>query len=80
MLSAMIGSKHLHLYWSGSGRAYRGTAITGSYQQVLLGMSYSVWVWCLQMGWIPRWGNLWIVIPSVSASLSPCIFFRQEQF
>ena len=25
-------------------------------------------VWWLYMGWIPGWGSLWIVIPSVSAS------------
>jgi hypothetical protein len=35
----------MHLYWSGSG------------QQVLLVISKSVWVWCLQMGWIPRCGD-----------------------
>jgi len=30
------------------------TAIPTSCQQALLGISNSVWVWCQQMGWIPR--------------------------
>ena len=30
------------------------TAVSGSCQQALLGISYSVWVWCLHLGWIPR--------------------------
>ena len=29
----------------------------------------SVWVCCLQMGWIHRWGSLWMAFPSVSAPL-----------
>jgi hypothetical protein len=33
------------------------------------------------MGWILRWGGLWMAFPSVSAlCFCPCIFFRQEQF
>jgi hypothetical protein len=24
------------------------------------GIINSVWVWCLHMGWIPRWGSLWM--------------------
>ena len=35
-------------------------------QQALVGIHNSVWVWWLFMGWIPRWGSLWIVISSVS--------------
>ena len=27
----------------------------------------SVWIWLLFMGWIPKWGSLWMVIPSGSA-------------
>jgi hypothetical protein len=65
----MFGCGHPHLYWSGSGRASWGTAISGFCQQVLLGISNSVWVWCQQMGWIPRWGSLWVAFPSVSAPL-----------
>jgi hypothetical protein len=32
------------LYWSGSGKASQEIAISGSYQQALLGISNSVWV------------------------------------
>ncbi|GAB1291560.1 Vomeronasal 2, receptor 53 [Apodemus speciosus] len=32
MLSLMVGYKHLHLYWSGTGRASQGTAISGSHR------------------------------------------------
>jgi hypothetical protein len=58
MLSPMVGSKHPPLYLSGSGRASQETAIMGSSQQALLGLSNTVWVWCLNMEWIPRWGSL----------------------
>ena len=35
----------------------------------------------VQMGWIPKWGGLWMAFPSVSTSTScPCISFRQELF
>jgi hypothetical protein len=63
----MVGCKHPHLYWSGSARASQETAIPGSCQQLLLGISNSVWDWCLQMGCIPRWDSLWMAFPSVSA-------------
>jgi hypothetical protein len=43
------------------------TAISGSCQQTLVGICNSVWVWWLFMGWIPGWGCLWMVLPSVSA-------------
>jgi hypothetical protein len=45
MLSPMVGFKHLPLYLSGPGIASLETLISGSYQQVLLGMHNSVWVW-----------------------------------
>jgi hypothetical protein len=57
VLSPMVDCVCLHLYWSGSGTASQGIAIPGSCQHALFGISNSVWVWCLQMGWIPRWGN-----------------------
>ena len=63
----MIGCEYLHLYWSGASRTSQGTAIPGSCQQVLLGISNSVGVWCLQMEWIPTWGGLWMAFPTVSA-------------
>ena len=68
-LSPMVSSEYLHIYLSGAGRNSQGTAMPGSCQQVLLDINNSVWVWCLQMGWIPRWGSLWVTFPSVSALL-----------
>ena len=41
-LSPMFGCLHLHLYWSGSDRASQETAVPGSCQQVLLGVSNGV--------------------------------------
>jgi hypothetical protein len=68
MLSLMVGCEHPPLYLSGSGRVSQETAISGSCQQAL-DNSKSVWVWCLQIGWIPRWDSLWMAFPSVSAPL-----------
>jgi hypothetical protein len=53
--------EHPLLYLPGTGTASYETAISGSLQQNLAGKCNSVWVWCLIMGWIPRWGSLWIV-------------------
>jgi hypothetical protein len=39
VLSPLFGCKHQHLYWSWSGRASKGTTISGSCQQALLGIS-----------------------------------------
>lgn len=50
------------------------TTISSSCQESLLGISDSVWVWRLQMGWIPRWGVLFMAFPLVSA---PFILFLQ---
>ena len=41
------------------GKASQGIPILGSCQQLLLAI-YSTGVWCLQMGWIPRSGSLWM--------------------
>ena len=38
----------------GKALAFHGTAIPGSCQQALLGISNNGRVWCLQMGWITR--------------------------
>jgi hypothetical protein len=65
LLSPMDGYEYPLLYLSG--RASQETALLGSCQQALVGIHNSVWVWWLCMGWIPRWGSLWMVIPSVSA-------------
>jgi hypothetical protein len=66
VLSPKVGCNHPPLYLSGSGRAPPETAISGSCQHALFGISNSVWVWWLYMGWIPRWGCLWMAFPSVS--------------
>ena len=59
--------EHPLLYLPGTGIASYKTAITGSLQQNLSGICNSVCIWWLIMGWIPRWGSLWMVSPSVSA-------------
>jgi hypothetical protein len=59
--------EHPLLYLPGTGIASQETAISGSCQQNLAGICNSVWVWGLFMGWIPGWGSLWMVLPSVSA-------------
>jgi hypothetical protein len=55
--------EHPLLYLPDTGIASYETAITGSLQQNLSGICNSVWVWWLIMGWIPKWGSLWIVHP-----------------
>jgi hypothetical protein len=46
----MDGYEHPLLYLSGTGRASRETALSGSYQQNLAGICNTVWVWWLFMG------------------------------
>jgi hypothetical protein len=57
--------EHPLLYLPDTGIALQETAISGSFQQNLAGICKIVWVWWLIMGWIPRWGRIWMV-------LSPC--------
>jgi hypothetical protein len=45
-----------------------------SSQEALLGISNSVCVWYLHMGWIPRWGSLWMAFLSVSAVIFVHVF------
>jgi hypothetical protein len=59
--------EHLLLYLTGTGIASQETAISGSCLQNLAGISNSIWVWWLFMGWIPGWGSHWMVLPSISA-------------
>ena len=81
VLSLMVGYKHPHLYWSGSGRASQKTTISGSCQHALLGINNIVWVSCLHMGWIPQVGqSLDGLSFSLYSTLHPCISFRQQQF
>jgi hypothetical protein len=61
-----FGSKHPHLHWSVVGWTFQGTVIPGSCQQAPPGNSNGVRVWCLQTGWIARWGGPQMDIPSVS--------------
>lgn len=63
MLCLMVGCNHLTLYLSESWRASPDTAITGSCQQTFFGICHSVWVCCLYVGCITRWGSLWMVFP-----------------
>ena len=59
--------EHPLLYLPGTGTAWQEIAISRSCQQNLAGLCNSVCVWWLYMGWIPRWGSLWMVHPFVSA-------------
>jgi hypothetical protein len=67
VLLPMDDYEHQLLYLPGTGRAPQETAISGSCQQALVGICHSVWVWWLFMGWIAKWGGLWMAVPSVSA-------------
>jgi hypothetical protein len=71
MLRPMVGCEHLHLDWSGSGRASQGRAISSSCQQALLGISNSVWVWCLHVGCGSLGGAVsgWLFLQSLLHSL-----------
>jgi hypothetical protein len=53
--------EHPLLYLPGTGIASPETDISGSFQQNIAGICNSVCVWWLIMGWIPRWGSLWMV-------------------
>ena len=48
----MDGYEHPLLYLSGTGRASQKTVISGSCQQVLIGIHNIVWVWWLYMEWM----------------------------
>jgi hypothetical protein len=63
------GCEHLLRYLPGTRRASKETDIAGSCQQSLAVICNSVWVLWLFGGWIPGWGSLWIVLPSVSAPI-----------
>jgi hypothetical protein len=68
VLFPMDGCEHPLLYFQAlTKKGSQETAISGSCHQALIGICHSVWVGWLFRGWIPKWGSLWIVIPSVSA-------------
>jgi hypothetical protein len=58
--------EHPLLYLPGTGINSQERAISRSFQQNLAGICNSVWVGWLFMVWIPEWGSLWMVLPSVS--------------
>ena len=74
IVSPIVGCEHQLLYLSHSGRVSQDTAMSGSCQQALLGFHSSIWLWCLFMGQIPRWGSLWMVFASGSAPHFVSIF------
>jgi hypothetical protein len=59
-LSTMAGCEYLHLSQTGADRASQKTAMPGSCLQAHFGISNSVGVWWLCMGWIPIWGGPWM--------------------
>jgi hypothetical protein len=68
--------EHPLLNFPGTGIASQDIAISGSFQQNLVGICNGAWVWWLFMGWIPRWGSLWMVLPSLSAPNFLCNSFH----
>ena len=75
VLCLMHDCEHPLLCLPGIGIASQETAIPGSCQQDL-GFCKSVWVWRLYVGWIPRWGSLWMVTPYISALAFVCNSFH----
>jgi hypothetical protein len=63
----MVSFELLPLYLSGFGKASQEAAISGFYQQALPGIHHKVQVLWLCLGWIPRWGSLWMAFPSAPA-------------
>jgi hypothetical protein len=59
--------EHPLLYLSDTGIASHETAISGTFQQNLAGICNSICVWWLIMGWISRWGSVWMVHPFILA-------------
>jgi hypothetical protein len=64
LIDQLVGCEHPPLY------------LSGSCQQALLSICDSVWVWCLYIGWIPRWS----LVDLSNTTLCLCIFFRQKPF
>jgi hypothetical protein len=59
--------EHPLLYLLGHGIVSQETAISGSFQQNLASVFNGVNVWKLMMGWIPGYGNHWMVHPFITA-------------
>jgi hypothetical protein len=45
----------------------RGQIYWAPVNKHFLALAISVWVWCQQMRWIPRWDSLWMTFLPVSA-------------
>ena len=54
--------EHPLLYLPGTGIASQERAISECCQQNLSGICNTIWVGWLYMGWIPKWGSLWMVL------------------
>jgi hypothetical protein len=91
VFSPMVGCKHPHLYWLGSGRASQETAISGSCQQVikLVSLLYLICQYLASAIVSGFGGYIWDrpqVVPldgisfSLCSTLCPCISSRQAQF
>jgi hypothetical protein len=65
VLCLMAGLKLLHLYCSGPGRAFQETAVSGSCQQALLGISKYISL-VSACGMDPQVDSLWMAFLSVS--------------
>ena len=61
------GCKNVPYYLSLSCGASEETPIAGSCQKALIVIFHIVWVWCLYVGWISRWGRLRMAFASFSA-------------
>jgi hypothetical protein len=65
-LRPMIGCKYLHLSQSAADGASQRTAMLVSCLQAQHGISNSVRIWYLCMGWLPRWAiSGWLFLHSL---------------
>ena len=67
MIHPIADCEHPLICLLGLGIVSQETAISGFFQQMLASVCNGVIVWRLIMGWIPGYGSLLMVHPSVSA-------------
>ena len=67
MIHPIADREHPLMCLLGPGIVSKETAISGSFQQNLASVCNGVSIWRLIMGWIPRYGSLYMVFPFVSA-------------
>jgi hypothetical protein len=70
-LNPMVDCKHLLLYLSGSARASHEITTSGSFQQALLGILNSVWIWHILDGSPVGKVSQWTFFKSLLYLLSP---------